>query len=95
MALAPCVSRLAEASRHNLWETDAWWDREQAEVSEAIGVSAYFDDLVIHAPPEVVGEVVPAAAEAPRATGGGLNARKCKFWSPGTPELAGTPEGFW
>ena len=29
------------------------------------------------------------------AVGGRLNARGCKAWSPGTPEPAGLPDGFW
>ena len=50
---------------------------------------------MIRVPPELVGEVVPAAAQALREMGGRLNARKCKAWSPGTPEPAGLPAGFW
>ena len=91
LALAPCVAALEEELRGKLRAEG----RAEAAVIEAIGVSAYLDDLVIRVPPELVGEVVPAAERVLRAMGGRLNARKCKAWSPGTPEPAGLPEGFW
>ena len=91
LALAPCVAALEEELRGKL--RAAGW--EEAAVIEAVGVSAYLDDLVIRFPPELVPEVVPAAERTLRAMGGRLNARKCKAWSPGTPEPAGLPEGFW
>ena len=50
---------------------------------------------MIRVPPELVAQVVPAADRALRPMGGRLNSRKCKAWSPGTPEPAGLPEGFW
>ena len=91
MALAPCVATLEEDLRDQLrragWSDDA--------VNEAVGVSAYLDDLVIRVPPELVEQVVPAADRALRPRGGRLNPRKCKAWSPGTPQPAGLPEGFW
>ena len=62
---------------------------------EAIGVSAYLDDLVIRVPPCLAGAVVPAADRALRSMGGRLNPRKCHGWSPETAEPAGLPEGFW
>ena len=71
----------------------AGWEEEA--VIEAIGVSAYLDDLVIRVPPCLAGAVVPAADRALRPTGGRLNPRKCHGWSPGTTEPAGLPEGFW
>ena len=91
LALAPCVAALEEDLRQQL-RTAGW---EEEAVAEAIGVSAYLDDLVIRVPPCLAGAVVPAADRAMRPMGGRLNARKCKAWSPSTPEPAGLPEGFW
>ena len=68
----------------------AGWAEES--VIEAIGVSAYLDDLVIRVPPELVGAVVPAADRALRPMGGRLNPRKCHGWS--HPETRGTDKGM-
>ena len=91
LALAPCVDALTEDLRSKLRE--AGWAAETVE--EAIGVTAYLDDLVIRVPPVLVAEVVPAAERALRGMGGRLNQRKCKAWSPGSPKPEGLPDGFW
>ena len=91
LALAPCVAALEEDLRGQL--RAAGWSEEA--VIDAIGVSAYLDDLVIRVPPELAGQVVPAADRALQPMGGRLNPRKCHAWSPGTSEPAGLPAGFW
>ena len=91
LALAPCVAALEEDLRGQL-RTAGWNDEA---VIEAIGVSAYLDDLVIRVPPCGAGAVGPAADRARRPRGGRLNQRKCHGWSPETAEPAGLPEGFW
>ena len=91
LALAPCVAAL-EADLRGQLRTAGW---EEGELADAIGVSAYLDDLVIRVPPELAGQVLPAADRALRPMGGRLNYRKCHGWSPGTPEPAGLPAGFW
>ena len=60
LALAPCVAALGEELRGKLRAEGC----TEAAVIAAIGVSAYLDDLVIRVPPELVGEVVPAAAKS-------------------------------
>ena len=56
---------------------------------------AYLGDLVIRAPPWLVGEVVPRAARILAPMGGRLNERKCQAWSPSGAPPPGLPDGFW
>jgi hypothetical protein len=91
LALRPCVAALEEDLRAQL-RAQGW---SEAEVSEAVGISAYLDDLVIRVPPLLAAGVLPAADRALQQMGGRLNAAKCHAWSPRSPEPAGLPLGLW
>ncbi len=62
---------------------------EQGAASEALGVFACLDDIVVRVPPELTSRVVPVAAEALEAMGGTLKPSKRHAWSPLKPEPQG------
>jgi len=85
--LGPRLAGLEEALR----------DRAEARglPRESVRVLAYLDDVTVLTPPDLAGEVLPAAQRVLGAFGLEVNAAKTQVWSRGSTRPTGVPEEHW